>query len=291
VSLEAFAPAKVNLFLHVGPTRPDGYHPICSLFVFADVGDRLTAEPASAFSLQIDGPFAAHAPAGEDNLVVRALAALLPGKGLPPLRLTLHKALPAAAGLGGGSSDAAAALRLADRALGLETGEARLHAIAAELGSDVPACLDARPVLAQGRGEQLSPGPALPPLPAVIVRPGVGAATGPVYRAFDEGVRLRSAEAPAWPNASASLGQAAELLASTRNDLEAPAVELVPEIGAVLEALRGAPEVLFARMSGSGSACFALCRDLDAAKRLAGRLRAGRPDWWVAACRLGGPWT
>jgi 4-diphosphocytidyl-2-C-methyl-D-erythritol kinase len=290
--VEAFAPAKVNLFLHVGPPRPDGFHPICSLFVFADVGDRLTAEPADTFSLAIDGPFAAHAPPGEDNLVVRALAALWPQPGLPPVRMTLHKALPAAAGLGGGSSDAAAALKLADRVLGLGTDEAQLRAIAANLGSDVPACVGGRPVLAEGRGEQLSPAPSMEAVPAVLVRPAAGSATGPVYRAFDEALRPSETGGlrPDLPATFDSAEALIRVLTSTRNDLEGPAVSLEPQIGEVLAALGASPEVLFARMSGSGSSCFALCPDRAAAERLADRLRGNHPDWWVAACRLGGPW-
>lgn len=288
MSADAFAPAKVNLYLHVGPLRPDGFHPISSLYVFADVGDRLAAEPAAHFSLTIDGPFADHAPPGDDNLVIRALRALCGGAD-PPLRMSLFKALPAAAGLGGGSSDAAAALQLARRVLGLDVDDQALPAIAAQLGSDVPACLEGRPVLAEGRGELLSPGPEMAPMPAVLVRPAAGSATGPVYREFDRSLRdeqIGVEMPPAFDTGEALIG----FLASTRNDLEAPAVALEPQIGAVLAALRGAPEALMARMSGSGSACFALCPDHAAAERLAARLGAQHRDWWVTACRLGGPW-
>ena len=288
MSADAFAPAKVNLYLHVGPLRPDGFHPIGSLFVFADVGDRLSAEPADRFSLTINGTFADDAPPGEDNLVVRALRALCGGAD-PPLRMTLFKALPAAAGLGGGSSDAAAALQLARRVLGLDVDDQALHAIAAKLGSDVPACLEGRPVLAQGRGELLSPGPSMPAIAAVLARPGAGSATGPVYREFDKSLADEqiAVETPgAFDTSEALIG----FLASTRNDLEAPAVALEPQIGAVLAALRGASEALMARMSGSGSACFALCPDQAAAERLAERLSSQHPDWWVTPCRLGGPW-
>ena len=323
---EAFAPAKINLFLHVGPQRPDGFHPICSLMAFADVGDRLTAAPAERFALELEGPFAGHAPAGDDNLVVRAARALWDGEGGPPLRIALHKTLPAAAGLGGGSSDAAATLRLVRRALALDVDAARLQAIAAGLGSDVPACLDARPVLVEGRGERLSSGPAMAPLHAVLARPAVGSATGPVYRAFDEllptsahpgesrdpglfadragggentGKRLgpgfRRGErveglGPKMPSGLESIHAIAAFLASTRNDLEAPAVALEPAIGEVLAVLRRSSAVLFARMSGSGSACFGLCPDSQAAERLALELRTEHPDWWVTDCRLGGPW-
>lgn len=290
---EAFAPAKVNLFLHVGLLRPDGFHPISSLMVFADVGDRLRLEPAEGFAFEVDGPFSDHAPPGEDNLVLRAARALLERAGAaePPLRLRLTKRLPAAAGLGGGSSDAAAVLRLLRDVLKLDLADHALEDIAAALGSDIPAAVAGRPVIAEGRGERLRPAPRLCPLPAVLARPPVGSATGPVYRAFDHDPRGASSDPPALPAEIGAPRQAAELFAACRNDLEAPAVGLQPLIGETLEVLRAAPETLMARMSGSGSACFALCADMDAAERLKGRIAEAHPDWWVAACRLGGPWA
>ncbi len=291
-ALAAFAPAKVNLFLHVGTARADGYHPISSLMVFADVGDRLSAEPSDGLELVIEGPFAGHAPADESNLVLRAVRALAARSGIgePGLKLTLVKNVPAAAGLGGGSSDAAAALRLASSALGLALAADDLREIGAGLGSDVPACLDATPVLASGRGEILSAAPAMAALPAVLAKPPRGASTAAIYRAFDAAGPGAAAEAPVPGPSIATAGQAAALVASTRNDLEAPALALEPQIGQVLQALRAAPESLAARMSGSGSACFAICRDEPAAAALAARLQAGHPDWWVRPCRLGGPW-
>ena len=290
MSLAEFAPAKVNLFLHVGPLRPDGFHPICSLMVFADVGDRLTAEPAPALALSVEGPMAGHAPPGDDNLVLRAARALAARAGIaePSLRLVLHKALPAAAGLGGGSSDAAAALRLARQALGLALDDAVLEQVAAALGSDIPACVSGRPSIAEGRGERLRAAPDLCALPAVLVRPPVDSATGPVYRAFDADPAGASADAPELPAAIATPAAAAAVFARCRNDLEAPALRLQPAIGEALAELRAAPETLLGRMSGSGSACFALCADDDAAGSLADRLAATHPDWWVKACRLGG---
>ena len=290
--LDVFAPAKVNLFLHVGPLRPDGFHPISSLMVFADIGDRLAAGPGQGLSLELDGPFQDHAPPGGDNLVLRAARALAEaaGAGEPDLRLQLTKILPAAAGLGGGSSDAAAALKLLNTALSLGAGEAALLEIAAALGSDIPACLLGRPVIAAGRGEVLSDGPGLCPLPAVLVRPPVGSATGPVYRAFDADPGQAFAPPPELPARIETPRQAAEVFAACRNDLEASAVRLQPMIGEALEVLRRAPETLLARMSGSGSACFALCADMDAAARLRARLGRDHPGWWVEACRLGGPW-
>ena len=290
--LESFAPAKINLFLHVGALRPDGFHPISSLMVFADVGDRLSAEPAATLSLRVEGPMAGHAPPGDDNLVLRAARALAERAGVaePGLALVLHKALPAAAGLGGGSSDAAAALRLVRHALRLTLADAVLEDVAAGLGSDIPACVAARPQIAEGRGEQLRSAPRLCPLPAVLVRPPVDSATGPVYRAFDADPAGATADAPELLAAIATPEQAAAVFARCRNDLEAPAVGLQPMIGHALAELRAAPETLLGRMSGSGSACFALCADESSAQRLADRLVGAHPDWWVEACRLGGPW-
>jgi len=291
--LEAFAPAKVNLFLHVGAPRPDGFHPISSLMVFADVGDRLAATPAERLSLRVEGPMAGHAPPGEDNLVLRAARALAERAGVPEpgLGLVLHKALPAAAGLGGGSSDAAATLRLVRQALALKLADSVLEDIAAGLGSDIPACVSGRPAIAEGRGEQLRAAPSLCPLPAVLVRPPADSATGPVYRAFDSDMGTASAEAPELPAGIATPQEAAAVFARCRNDLEAPAVRLQPRIGEALAQLRAAPETLLGRMSGSGSACFALCADDEASARLVTRLEAAHPDWWITPCRLGGPWA
>ncbi len=284
-----FAPAKVNLYLHVGPPRADGFHPLSSLMVFADVGDRLAAEAAHRFQLRIEGPTAGHAPPGEDNLVLRAARALFAraGVGPPKLRLVLTKQLPAEAGLGGGSSDAAATLRLLRAELGLDLPDEALQEIAASLGSDIPACLVARPVIAEGRGERLSAAPVLPELPAVLVRPPVASSTAAVYRAFDALPAGAGAEAPALPKTIETVGQAVELMADRRNDLEAPAIALQPKIGEALARLRASPEARLARMSGSGSACFALCLDDAAATALADALQAEHPGWWVRACRLG----
>ena len=291
-SWEAFAPAKVNLYLHVGALRPDGYHPISSLMVFADVGDRLSAARAPALSLAVEGPMAGHAPPGDDNLVLRAARVLAARAGVvePALALRLDKVLPAEAGLGGGSSDAGATLRLVRQALGLPVGDAVLEEIAASLGSDIPACVGGRPAIAEGRGERLRPGPELIALPAVLARPPAASATGPVYRAFDADPKGATVDPPDLPAKIATPQAAAEVFARCRNDLEAPALALQPAIGAALAELRAAPETLLGRMSGSGSACFALCADDEAAGRLAGRLAAAHPDWWVRACRLGGPW-
>ena len=284
----AFAAAKVNLFLHVGPLAADGYHPIASLFVFADIGDRLRLGEGASGRLTIEGPFGAGLSAGGDNLVARAREALSPGLATD---LVLEKGLPLAAGIGGGSADAAAALRLLNPLLPKPRPKAELMVIAAALGADVAACVESRAVIATGRGEQLSPAPHLPVLHAVLVNPGVESPTGPVFRAFDRGASIAPAACPPMPAVLSTPGDVAALVARTRNDLEAPAIGLTPSIGAVLDALRAAPETLAARMSGSGATSFALCDGAAEAETLAGRLAAVHPDWWVHACRLGGPWT
>jgi 4-diphosphocytidyl-2-C-methyl-D-erythritol kinase len=307
MSLERFAPAKVNLFLHVGPLGEDGYHPICSLMTFADIGDRVRIAPAKQMSFAVEGPFAAEL--GGDaagNLVVRARDAVLAAFDRCPesFRLTLEKNLPVAAGLGGGSSDAAAALSLMAEALalsddpraasqrawvatpGAELGT--LATIARRLGSDVLACLGAVPVMATGRGDELDYPPLYPDLEAVLVNPLVASPTGPVYRAYDDAGARGSAEPPQWPKPMETPQQAADWLASARNDLETPAISLAPAIGEVLAALRARPQTLLARMSGSGATCFALCADEQQADEMAADVAADHPGWWVRRCRLAG---
>jgi 4-diphosphocytidyl-2-C-methyl-D-erythritol kinase len=288
----AFAPAKVNLFLHVGPPGADGYHPLCSLMVFADIGDRVSAAPADAVSLQVDGPFARQAPASPANLVMRAAQALLSRVRRPvePFSLRLDKQLPVAAGLGGGSSDAGAVLRILPQQLGIAIGDGDLEAIAAELGADGAACLWGRPVLAEGRGERMSPAPRLPALDAVLVNPGVPVSTPAVYRRLDEIGRFGEAAPPGVPDSFESPQEVAAWLSLQRNDLEAPAIAVEPAVGLVLETLAGERETLLARVSGSGGTCFALCGSDIEAETLAERLEAMAPHWWIRRCRLGGPW-
>jgi 4-diphosphocytidyl-2-C-methyl-D-erythritol kinase len=291
-----FAPAKVNLFLHVGPLAPDGYHPVSSLMSFADVGDRLRLTPAQSFSFGLEGDFAP-ALAGEDltgNLVWRAANRLLAVAHAPPppLRLTLDKVLPVAAGLGGGSSDAGAALKLLRDALSLGVDDDGLQAIAAELGADGPACLVARPVIGEGRGDRLSPAPAMPELPAVLVNPRRACSTGQVYRAFDAyAAPERGADMPSLTDGYETVAAVVALLEGCRNDLEPPALGVCPEIVEVLGALRGARQTRLARLSGSGATCFALCDTSSEAAALAADIHAAHPGWWVRACRLGGPWS
>ncbi len=287
--LSAFAPAKVNLFLHVGGPDAEGYHPIASLMVFADVGDQVMIQPSDAPAFETSGPFGAAIPAGADNLVLRAATAFHAKLGgpTPPYRLILDKRLPIAAGLGGGSSDAGATLRLLREALAPDLSDDDLEPLAASLGADGAACLRAVALMAEGRGEVLSQAPALPELHAVLVNPGVPSPTGAVYRAYDAAVHPDGEARPFMPENLETAEEAAAWLAvATRNDLEAPAVALEPRIGEVLDVLRDEPESLLVRMSGSGATCFSLCAGDIEAETLAERLEVMRPDWWVRRCRL-----
>lgn len=290
--LDAFAPAKVNLFLHVGGPDGQGYHPISSLMAFADVGDRVAVQAADAPAFETTGLFGAAIPAGDDNLVLRAAQAFREriGGPLPPFRLILDKALPVAAGLGGGSSDAGAVLRLLRDLLAPSMPDGDLEGLAAALGADGAACLWGRPVLAEGRGERLLPAPALPPLDAVLVNPLIPSPTGAVYRAYDAAVHPDGASRPAmFDDLESPEEVCAWLAAFTRNDLQAPAIALEPRIGEVIDLLADEPESLLTRMSGSGATCFAICAGDIEAEGLVERLESMRPDWWVRRCRLGGP--
>jgi len=281
VAAARLAPAKVNLLLHVGPPEADGYHPLASLVAFADVGDWLTVEPADRLSLAVAGPFAGALAGEADNLVLRAARALgaAAGIGEPGLRITLDKQLPVAAGLGGGSSDAGAVLKLARDALGLPLDDAVLARIAAGLGADGPMCLHARAAWAEGRGDILTFETGLPPLPALLVNPGVPSSTGSVYQAFDAGAPGR-ADRPAPPSARDAISVIG-WLAAQRNDLQAPAVALAPVIGEALAAAADLAGARLIRMSGSGATVFALF-DTAAAAATAGRaLAALHPGWWI----------
>jgi len=285
------APAKVNLFLHVGAPAADGYHPLCSLMVFADVGDRVSIELGEG-SLTASGPFAQGLGPEADNLIFRAVRAFVAELGHPmaELKMALDKQLPVASGLGGGSSDAGAALRLIRDVFAPQVDDARLERVAASLGADGPACLWGHPVVAEGIGERLSRAPGLPALPAVLVNPGVPVSTPAVYRALDASRRFGDVTRPPMPDAFETPEEVAAWLARLGNDLETPAISVAPQVGTVLATLWDEPETLLARVSGSGGTCFALCADDIAAETLAERLEAMAPHWWVRRCRLGGPW-
>jgi 4-diphosphocytidyl-2-C-methyl-D-erythritol kinase len=282
------APAKVNLTLHVlGRRAGDGYHALESLVAFAGTTDRLTLNPDAPLGLTVSGPTAGPAGPTDDNLVLRAARGL--AARVPDLRtgtFDLIKRLPVAAGIGGGSSDAAAALRLLARLNGLPLDHAAVVAAARETGADVPVCLDPRSRMMRGAGEEIGPALGLAPLPAVLVNPGVPVPTAPVFNALGLAVGQDLAGAP-HPEIARNLDADALLatLGPARNDLEAPALTVAPVIGDVLAALR-ACGCRLARMSGSGATVFALFADRRGAVRAASALRAARPAWWVAPTYL-----
>lgn len=275
----ARAPAKVNLFLHVLGRRPDGYHLIESLVTFAEMGDDLALVPGEGLSLAIEGPFAGGLEPGEDNLVLRAaraFAAHIPHARLGAFRLA--KTLPIASGIGGGSSDAAAAIRLLCALNQVAADDPRLLDIAASLGADVPVCLDpSAPRLMRGIGHELGPRLAFRQVPALLVNPGIAVPTAAVFSALGllPGARR---DAPAGSD-----------FRMARNDLEPPAIAFAPVIAGVLRALGAARGCELARMSGSGATCFGLFGDDAAADDAAARIAAANPGWWIAPTRLAVP--
>ncbi len=270
------ARAKVNLYLHVTGRRADGYHELDSLAVFPDVGDLLNVAPSDGLALAITGPFAPALHAGDDNLVLRAARALLTAAGTTHgAALTLEKNLPVASGIGGGSADAAAAIRLLDREWRLGLPPPQLAGIALGLGADVPVCLAGSPARMGGIGELIGIAPVLPACGMVLVNPGVPVATADVFRGRTEAYSEPATLPARWADA----GALATDLAQFTNDLEASALRLCPPIGDVLTWLRGRPGCRFARMSGSGATCFGLFDSpAIAADAAAGAIP---PGWWA----------
>jgi len=286
--LAARAPAKINLTLHVQGRREDGYHDLQSLVVFAGVCDHLTLTPADALSLTVDGPTAQAAGDGDDNLVLRAARNL--GERVADLKtgaFKLAKYLPVAAGIGGGSSDAAAALRLLARLNGIALDDARLMDAARATGADVPVCLDPAARMMMGAGENLGPKLALSPLPAVLVNPRVPVETRAVFSelGLKPGQSYGFGKHPAIENgmnADALIGA----LKKGRNDLEDPAGVIAREVVSVLSVLGAARGAKIARMSGSGATCFALFGDCRQAARAVRVIRRDHPKWWARATLL-----
>jgi 4-diphosphocytidyl-2-C-methyl-D-erythritol kinase len=286
------APAKINLALHVCGRRGDGYHLLDSLVIFAGVGDRVTARAASGFHLDVTGPFAGGLDAESDNLVLRAARWLAAKTGavktgaIEGAHLSLEKNLPIASGIGGGSSDAAAALMACARIWGADVSDLPHAELAAQLGADVPVCLVRRPALMRGIGEDVS---VVPPLPAawlVLANPGLPLATKAVFGAL--GGRYSAALEPMPPCRDAAA--LAGYLEGQRNDLALPAMELMPAIATVLEALLATQGCLLARLSGSGPTCFGLYGTEAAAQNAAKALKAAHSGWWIApAPMLTGP--
>jgi 4-diphosphocytidyl-2-C-methyl-D-erythritol kinase len=281
--------AKVNLTLRVVGRRVDGYHDLESVVAFADCADRLSLTPGPRLNLKTTGPLAQACGETADNLVFKA--AKLLGERVPDLQLgdfILDKVLPVAAGIGGGSADAAAALRLLARANGLAIDDARLIEVAQLTGADVPVCLASRACVMAGVGETLMP-LALPKMPCVMVNPRVPVATKDVFAALGlrNGELLVGAtdviQATGWPEDRASLEDWVEALAASSNDLEAPATRIQPVIGEVLSALSATNGAWLARMSGSGATCFAIYENTAEALRASQKIQLDHPGWWVHA--------
>ncbi|MCJ2008550.1 4-(cytidine 5'-diphospho)-2-C-methyl-D-erythritol kinase [Methylobacterium sp. J-092] len=283
------APAKINLTLHVLGRRPgDGYHVLESLVAFAGVGDALTLDPGPELSLSVSGPTAGPAGPTGDNLVVRATRHL--AEAMPDLRLgafDLVKRLPVAAGIGGGSSDAAAALRLLAELNGLPLDHPAVIAAARATGADVPVCLDPRARMMRGAGEEIGPALGMQPFPAVLINPGVPVPTAPVFKALGlrVGDRLNGTPHPGiGPESGVEALVAA--IGPARNDLEAPALTVAPAIGTALAALRTQAGCRLARMSGSGATVFAVFADRHSASRAACAIGSTQPTWWTVATYL-----
>ena len=270
-AVETFAPAKINLTLHVTGQRPDGYHLIDSLVAFADVGDTVYAEPADRLTLKIDGPFASQLAATDDNLVLRAARLLSPDRGAA---LTLVKRLPVASGIGGGSADAAATLRALSELWDMPLPED--HRLTA-LGADVLVCLTPRLTRMRGIGDVLEPLGGTPDFDLLLLNPGIGVATPAVFAALAQKDNPPIETLP--PPPGDRDGWIA-WLAAQRNDLEGPATTLAPAIGDVLAELRALPGCRLARMSGSGATCFGLFD--PATPPDPGPISLRHPDWWVA---------
>jgi 4-diphosphocytidyl-2-C-methyl-D-erythritol kinase len=279
--------AKVNLTLRVIGRRVDGYHELESVVAFADCADRLTLAPGSELGLTLSGPLAEACGATSDNLVLKAAHRL--GARVPGLKIggfTLDKVLPVAAGIGGGSADAAAALRLLAQLNGIALDDKRLVDVAIEIGADVPVCLTSRACDMTGVGETLLP-LSLPIMPCVLVNPRVPVATRDVFGALGlrHGELLVGAtdvfRATAWPELGASVEDWVEALAAASNDLEAPAMRIQPVIGEVIAALSATDGAWLARMSGSGATCFAIFENTADAQRAAQKIQLDRPQWWV----------
>ncbi|MDV6329583.1 4-(cytidine 5'-diphospho)-2-C-methyl-D-erythritol kinase [Asticcacaulis sp. 201] len=289
------APAKVNLYLHVAAPDSRGYHPLQSLVVFADFGDEVALLDANSTGsidpfkapLNIDGPFGAGLGAGEDNLVMKAVRRFEAACGIMIDRhIHLTKTLPIASGIGGGSADAGAVLQLLRKTYAPDMSDAALAAIAGGIGADGIMCLWSRSSFAEGYGEVLTP-VDVPSVPAVLINPLVECSTARVYGGYDALGAFGEIDAMRSFGKLSTIDHLVTALSRTRNDLQRPAIQLQPVIADVLTVLEAQPQTLFARMSGSGATCFALCRTAAEAEALSVILRDVYPAAWVRSCRLG----
>ena len=280
------AAAKINLTLRVLGRRPDGYHRLESLMAFADLCDTLSLQPGGATTLALSGPFASACAAGADNLVLKAFGALHARVGgLRGGGFSLDKNIPVAAGIGGGSADAAAALRLLARANSLESGDPRLADAALAVGADVPVCLQSRTRIVRGIGEELAPAIELPRVAALLVNPGVALATREVFAAL--AVKPQSQSRPPIVEVPRAPEALIDFLARHDNDLTAAAIACLPVVADVLAELRALPGARLVRMSGSGPTCFALFASTGEAAAAAARLSTARARWWVCPASIG----
>jgi 4-diphosphocytidyl-2-C-methyl-D-erythritol kinase len=274
------APAKLNLFLHVGDKRADGHHDLESLVAFTLCGDEIHFEPDESISLSLSGPFGAQLSADEDNLALRAAMLLAEKTGIRRgARVHLCKILPVASGLGGGSADAAAVLRGLVRLWEIDFDREGLGEVGASLGADVPVCIDSTTAWMEGKGERVC---ALPPLPkarVLLVNPGVPVPTAQVFTTLRE---RRGVGATPPQGAFTDVYALAHFLRERTNDLEAPARAIAPIIGEVLQEIEKLPDVLLARMSGSGATCFGLFSDEEQVRGAGVVLRSRHPQWWIA---------
>ena len=274
LQITEFAPAKVNLTLHVTGQRPDGYHLLDSLVVFCGIGDRVTVQPAPRLGLSISGPFAHLLPAHTDNLVLRAARLFANGKGAA---IGLDKHLPLASGVGGGSADAAATMRALARLWDVPLPDA---AAVLALGADLLVCLQECPARMQGIGDRLSATPTLPECSIVLVNPGVAVPTPAVFKALQNKNNQPMPDIlPVWQDAA----DLCNWLMTQRNDMEPAARQIAPVIDQVLLAIAGQKDALIARMSGSGATCFGVFATRQAADAAARAIAKEQPQWWVAA--------
>ncbi len=287
------APAKVNLFLHVTARREDGYHDLSSLVVFTEFGDQLTISRAGnqEFELDLSGPFADQISRGDDNLVLQAARKLSIecGPSGSGARIALEKNIPVAAGLGGGSADAAATLHGLNRLWRLGLGTPALQDLGRGLGADVAMCVAGAPSWVKGIGDQLAPAPAIPALPMLLLNPGVPLSTPRVFQGLKT---IPAIPDPVAPGNFLDIPALAEFLKSCRNDLEAPAIAIVPEIADALALLDRQQDCLLARMSGSGATLFGLFPDQASVARAAQHVRGANPNWRVIetlASSISGP--
>ncbi|MDA1325647.1 MAG: 4-(cytidine 5'-diphospho)-2-C-methyl-D-erythritol kinase [Proteobacteria bacterium] len=279
-TLTALAPAKINLYLHVVGRRSNGYHELDSLIAFSDLHDVIRVDPAETLTLTLEGPFAHGLEGGANNLVLRAAMALADQAGRKAgASITLSKNLPVASGIGGGSADAAATLRILNRFWQVGLDGPTLSRLGQSLGADVPVCLFGQTARVQGIGEKIEPGPALPDIGLLLVNPGVGVSTAAVF-SKRRGAFSSPADLPASFDSAESL---VEFLSHCHNDLLASARELSPQIDLVLADIVQQPDCLFASLSGSGATCFGLFADGAAAYAAASALQVARPGWWVEA--------